>query len=87
MAENRPKLSEDWLAVGIGLGIFTLSLGMLIGVDLLGWSVKTQVWLQLSKALSPVSAAYVQWGGVCRTVGDVPFSVDDNHTRRCGAAS
>ena len=30
----------------------------LAGRDLLGWGVKTQVWLNLANALSPVSKAY-----------------------------
>ena len=55
MPEAKPRLSEDWLAVWGGLLIFTLSLGVLAGVNLLGWGVKTQEWLQLAKALAPVS--------------------------------
>jgi hypothetical protein len=31
MAERKPKLSEDWLAVWIGLAIFALSCGVLGG--------------------------------------------------------
>jgi len=58
MSETKPRLSEDWLAVWGGLLIFALSLGVLGDVDLLGWGVKTQVWLQLAKALSPVSKTY-----------------------------
>jgi uncharacterized membrane protein YadS len=64
MAEERPKLSEDWLAVWIGLAIVGLSLGVLAGVDLLGWGVKTQVWLQPSDILAPVSKAYAKVPGV-----------------------
>jgi len=64
MPEARPRLSEDWLAVCGGLLIFALSLGVLAGVDLLGWGVKTQVWLQLAKALSPVSKSYGALPGV-----------------------
>jgi uncharacterized membrane protein YadS len=58
MSEARPKLSEDWLAVWGGLLIFALSLGVLADVDLLGWGVKTQVWMQLANALAPVSKSY-----------------------------
>jgi len=64
MAEPRPRLSEDWLAVWIGLAIFALSLGVLAGVDLLGWVVKTQVWLRVSDALAPASKAYAAWPGL-----------------------
>ncbi|MEW6425023.1 MAG: putative sulfate exporter family transporter [Bacillota bacterium] len=56
---NRSGLfkSEDWWAVWLGLFIFLLGLLRLAGVDLVGWVVKTSVWLDLSKALSPVSGA------------------------------
>jgi uncharacterized membrane protein YadS len=64
MSEARPRLSEDWLAVWGGLLIFALSLGVLAGVDLLGWGVKTQVWLQLANALGPVSKAYAALSGI-----------------------
>jgi uncharacterized membrane protein YadS len=58
MSDTEPRLSEDWLAVSGGLSIFALSLGVLAGVDLLGWGVKTQVWMQLPGALTPVSKTY-----------------------------
>ncbi len=64
MSEVRPRLSEDWLAVWGGLLIFALSLGTLAGVDLLGWGVKTQVWVQLANALAPVSKTYGALHGV-----------------------
>jgi len=57
-------LNEDWLSVWIGLGVFVLALGVLVGVDLLGWVVTTSVWTDLSKALSPVSKAYAGIGGL-----------------------
>jgi uncharacterized membrane protein YadS len=44
--------------------LFTLSLGVLGGVDLLGWGVKTQTWLQLATALVPVSKTYGALPGV-----------------------
>lgn len=55
MSKTKTGLSEDWLAVWGGLLIFALSLGSLAGRDLLGWCVKTRPWLQLDKALVPVS--------------------------------
>src|SRR5689334_7211643 len=57
-------LSEDWLSLWIGLFIFVLSLGVLVGADILGWAVTTSVWTDISKALSPVSKAYSGLGGI-----------------------
>jgi uncharacterized membrane protein YadS len=58
-----PRITEDWLSVWIGLAIFVLALGMLGGVDLLGWVVSTSVWIDPSLALGSVSRAYAQLGG------------------------
>jgi len=57
-------VSEDWLSVWIGLFIFVLSLGVLVGADVLGWGVATAVWTDLGKALVPVSKAYAGLGGI-----------------------
>jgi uncharacterized membrane protein YadS len=57
-------LSEDWLAVWIGLGVFVLALGVLAGVDALGWVVTTAVWNDASKALAPLSKTYAGIGGL-----------------------
>lgn len=64
MNGNGQGLSEDWLSLIIGLVIFVLALGLLGGMDLLGWVVTTGVWMDLSKALAPVSKAYASLGGV-----------------------
>ena len=53
-------LSEDLLALIIGLVIFVLALGVLGGVDLLGWVITTSVWTDLSKALAPISENYLR---------------------------
>ena len=58
------KPNEDWLALGIGLLVFALSLCTLAGADLLGWSVATQIWLSPAKALAPVSKAYAGMPGL-----------------------
>jgi hypothetical protein len=50
-------LSEDLLALIIGLAIFVLALGLVGGIDLLGWAVTTAVWTDLSRALAPISKA------------------------------
>ena len=60
---QRQGISEDWLSVWIGLIIFVLSLGLLVGADILGWVVTTGVWTDLSKALSTASKAYSGLGG------------------------
>ncbi len=53
IAQNR--VTEDWLAVWIGLFVFALSLALLFGIDLLGWAVTTSVWTAPAKALAPAS--------------------------------
>jgi len=60
---QRQGISEDWLSVWIGLLIFVLSLGLLVGADILGWVVTTGVWTDLSKALGTASKAYSGLGG------------------------
>jgi uncharacterized membrane protein YadS len=57
-------LTEDWLSLIIGLVVFALSLGLVAGVDVLGWIVTTSVWNDSSKALAPVSKAFAGMGGV-----------------------
>ena len=52
------RLSEDWLALWLGLFIFALSLGVFHGVDVLGWGVKTNVWISIGNALAPFSKGY-----------------------------
>lgn len=56
----RPGISEDWLAVYIGLLVFTLSLGLLFGADLMGWAVTTSVWNSPAKALAAASKTYAK---------------------------
>lgn len=58
------ELSEDLLAVIIGLGIFILALASAAGPDLLGWVVTTAVWIDPGKVLAPVSKAYGALGGI-----------------------
>jgi uncharacterized membrane protein YadS len=56
--------NEDWWALWIGLFVFLLSLGPLVGKDLLGFGVATSVWLALGKAMAPVSKAYAGMSGI-----------------------
>jgi uncharacterized membrane protein YadS len=57
------RLTEDWLAVVLGLLIFTLSLGQLFGLDVFGWAVTATVWTSPTTALAPISKAYAALGG------------------------
>jgi uncharacterized membrane protein YadS len=58
------KLSEDWLAVVIGLFVFLLSLSTLLGGNVFGWAITAKVWTSLSQVLKPVSAGYAGLPGV-----------------------
>lgn len=63
--ERKPMIKdEDWWAAWLGLFIFALGLGPIFGLDLLGWAVKSSVWINLSDALKPVSDAYGNLSGV-----------------------
>lgn len=55
MVERKKGISEDWLSLWLGLFIFVLSLGLYAGVDIFGWAVKISEWLNVGKALSPIS--------------------------------
>lgn len=58
MESKQPRLTEDWLAVYIGLFLFLLALTVFAGADLLGWAVATSVWTNVAKALGPASRSY-----------------------------
>src|SRR5258706_2764795 len=73
MEKKNPRMSEDWLAVWVGLLIFGLSLSIFGGADLLGWGVTTQVWLNVSKALAPVSKAYATLSGTLALLATFTF--------------
>jgi len=58
-AVNKKKgISEDWLALWLGLFIFVLSLGVFGGVDILGWGISTKEWTDSSKATQAVSKQF-----------------------------
>jgi uncharacterized membrane protein YadS len=63
--ENMNKLfkTEDWWSVWIGLFVFVVSLFTMAGMDLLGWGVKTNVWMDLGKALGVASKNYASMPG------------------------
>ncbi|MBF0465437.1 MAG: putative sulfate exporter family transporter [Nitrospirae bacterium] len=55
MEKSNGGISEDWLSLLLGIFIFIVSLGIFFGSDLLGWGISTKVWMDPSKAMSPVS--------------------------------
>ncbi len=55
---KRKGLNEDWIAFWIGLSIFGLGLLAFFGWEVLGWAIKTNVWIDIGKALTPVSTTY-----------------------------
>ncbi len=59
MDEKTKGISEDWLAVWIGLFIFVVSLGAFVGMDILNWGVTTSVWIDMTKALKPFAATWL----------------------------
>jgi uncharacterized membrane protein YadS len=63
-ATGAVRISEDWLAVILGLAIFILSLATVVNVDLIGWVVNTSVWSSINQALGPASKSYASLGGV-----------------------
>ncbi len=63
MEEAKKGISEDWLAVWIGLFIFVVSLGAFVGTDVLKWGVTTGVWTDITKALKPISATWLSGFG------------------------
>jgi uncharacterized membrane protein YadS len=63
MAEKK-WLTEDKLALILGLIIFGLSMLNFGGVDPLGWVVKINVWTDASKIFSPATGAYKEMSGL-----------------------
>ena len=60
---SRARLTEDWLAVLVGLGVVIVASLAFVGMDPLGWVVKTKVWTEFDKCLVPTSSKYVGWSG------------------------
>ena len=56
-------ITEDGLAVVIGLFVVALALAAFAGHDGLGWVVTTAVWTDPGKGLAPLSKAYAALGG------------------------
>jgi uncharacterized membrane protein YadS len=58
MEEKKQGIGEDWLSFWLGMVVFVLGLGYFFGLDLMGWGIKTSVWMDITKALSPVSGTF-----------------------------
>src|SRR5881394_1030883 len=63
-----PKISEDVLALVIGLSLFLISLPGLGGADVFGWAVKTNVWTSVSQIMTPVSRKYSAVKGIASLI-------------------
>ncbi len=62
-AAERARISEDWLAVVIGVGVLALALMSVAGLDALGWIATASVWTDPGAALAPVSKAFAGLNG------------------------
>jgi uncharacterized membrane protein YadS len=58
------QFNEDWLALSIGLLLFAVALGGLAGVEAFGWAVKTNVWVNPAKVMTPASPRFASVPGV-----------------------
>ena len=56
--EGKKGISEDWLSLWLGFFIVVLGLALFVGLDVLGWGVKTNVWTDITKAISPISGTF-----------------------------
>jgi uncharacterized membrane protein YadS len=63
MDQKKKGLSEDLLALLLGLFIFALGMGPFFGCDLLGWAAKPSIWVDFTRACTPVSANYKSLSG------------------------
>jgi len=73
MESRKPRITEDWLAVHLGLLVFALALAGLAGADLLGWAATTSVWTSLGKALGTASKAYAGLLGLAALAATYAF--------------
>src|SRR5213594_1856016 len=63
-----PRVSEDCLALMIGLFLFLISLPGLAGADVFGWAIKTNVWTNVSQIMTPVSRKYPNVKGIAALI-------------------
>jgi uncharacterized membrane protein YadS len=65
---SKPLLTEDWLALAMGLLIFLVAFLAVTGFEPFGWGLKTNVWLSPAKILTPVSAKFGSCPGLASLV-------------------
>ncbi|MDP2848301.1 MAG: putative sulfate exporter family transporter [Humidesulfovibrio sp.] len=64
MAEQKRWLTEDKLALIMGLFLFLLGALNFAGVDALGWSVRTNVWVTADKIFKAATGTYKDMPGL-----------------------
>jgi hypothetical protein len=64
MAEKRKWLTEDKLALIMGLFLFVLGMLNFAGLDILGWSAKTNVWTSAGNIFGAASGQYKGLPGI-----------------------
>ena len=82
MTAGKRRMSEDWLALWLGLTVFLFSLGVFGGFDLLGFGAKVGMWTDLGKAVTPVGAGYAglpAWSSVFATYAFMGLLVGVGH--------
>ncbi len=62
--KGKVGFTEDKMALLVGSLIFVLAGFNVLGVDLLGWAVKSNTWLSLDKMLSASTGAYKSLPGI-----------------------
>lgn len=62
--KGKVGFTEDKMALLVGSLIFVLSGFNILGVDMLGWAVKSNTWLSLDKMLSASTGAYKSLPGI-----------------------
>lgn len=55
---DKARLTEDWLALGIGLLVFVAALPGLLGYEPFGWTIKTNVWMNPARIVTATSAKF-----------------------------
>jgi hypothetical protein len=80
-------ISEDWLALILGLIIFGLGLGSFQGNDYLGWGAKTGVWINPTKAVTAISTKYQTVAGEITKIDGQKITVKRAMSPNCRSVS